>query len=94
MARRRSRIKQEINRLLYSSDPSRYTIYYIDRLPGTGTSRLAPLSASRVRSVNEWAMLLDDGETLIPLHRVVEIRDREGRVLWSRRHGGREGSSG
>ena len=85
MARRRSRIKQEINRILYSGDPSRYTIYYLDRPPGTGTSRLAALNASRIRSVNEWAMLLDDGDTVIPLHRVVEIRDSEGRILWSRR---------
>lgn len=85
MGRRRSRIRQEVNRVLYSGDPSRYVIVYIDRDPFTGRQRLRELPADRVAGVNEWAMLLDDGDTVIPLHRVVEIRDRSGRVTWSRR---------
>ncbi|GAB6148733.1 DUF504 domain-containing protein [Stetteria hydrogenophila] len=84
MARRRSRIRQEVNRVLYSGDPSRYVIVYIDRDPETGRQSLRELPAARVVRASEWALLLDDGDTVIPLHRVVEVRERGGRVVWRR----------
>jgi uncharacterized protein (UPF0248 family) len=85
VARRKSRIRQEINRILYSGHPNDYFVYYIDRPPGLGTVRLSSFKASRVIKATEWAVVLDDGETVIPLHRIVEIRDSSGRVVWSRR---------
>jgi uncharacterized protein (UPF0248 family) len=85
VARKRSRIRQEINRVLYSGNPDNYFVYYIDRPPGLGVVRLSSFRASRVTKVTEWAVVLDDGETVIPLHRIVEIRDSSGRVVWSRR---------
>lgn len=87
MGKRRSVIRQVINRLLMSGRPGDYTIVYIDRGP-TSPSGLGGVSASRVVAVSEWAMTLDDG-TVIPLHRVVEVRDRSGAVVW--RRAGREG---
>ena len=85
MARRRSRIRQEINRVLYSGNPEGYLIYYIDRPPGLNGARLSFIKASRIAKVTEWAIILDDGDTVIPLHRVIEIRDSGGRLVWSRR---------
>lgn len=85
VAKRRSRIRQEVNRVLYSGDPSGYLIVYIDRDPSTGRQGLKEIPADRVVGVTEWAIFLDDGDTVIPLHRVVEIRHRSGRMVWSRR---------
>ncbi len=85
VARRRSRIRQEVNRVLYSGDPSSYLIVYIDRDPSTGRQGLKEVQADRIVGVTEWAIFLDDGDTVIPLHRVVEIRDKSGMVTWSRR---------
>ncbi|MEB3806027.1 MAG: RNA repair domain-containing protein [Desulfurococcales archaeon] len=88
MGRRRSRIKQEINKLLYSGGGNDYTIMYIDRTREAG-ARLKSLPLNRVKKVTEWAVYLDDEETVIPLHRIVEIRDSEGVVVW-RRYRGRD----
>jgi hypothetical protein len=82
MGRRRSVIRQEINRVLLSGRPQDYVIVYVDRDPEAG-QRLAELSASRVKAVSEWAMTLDD-DNIIPLHRVVEIRGPGGAVVWRR----------
>ena len=84
MARRRSRIRQAILRALHSGRPDDYLIVYIDR-DQEGRARAARLPAARVAAVSEWAMLLDDGDTVIPLHRVIEVRTRDGRVVWTRR---------
>ncbi|MEB3816515.1 MAG: RNA repair domain-containing protein [Desulfurococcales archaeon] len=83
MAKKRSIIRQQINKILYSNKKEKYIIYYIDRPPGMGITRLASVNASRVIKATEWAMILDD-DTVIPLHRVVEIRDESGRLVWSR----------
>lgn len=79
---KRSVIRQQINRALMSGNPHDYVIVYIDRDPVAG-QRLAELRADRVIGVSEWAMTLDDGDTVIPLHRVVEIRGPGGTV-WRR----------
>jgi len=88
LGRRRSRIKQEINKLLYTSGNEGFKIVYIDRTRETG-ARLKELTIERIERVTEWAIYLDDGDTVIPLHRIVEIRDREGRTVW-RRSGGKD----
>jgi len=84
LPRRRSVIRQKINMARYSDDPSEYIIVYIDRDPYSGP-RLAELPASRIKAVSEWAMHLDDDWTVIPLHRVVEIRRTDGSLVWRRR---------
>ncbi len=85
--RKRSRIKQEINKMIFTGKKN-YVIVYIDRSRDTGI-RLRELPISKVARVTEWALYLDDDYTVIPLHRVVEIRDREGRIIW-RRSGGQD----
>jgi len=81
LGRRRSEIRQLINRILYTGWSVR--VYYVDRDPVRG-ERLAVLPLERVSRVTGWAVVLDD-ETVIPLHRIVEVRDLEGRIVWSRR---------
>ncbi len=82
MGKRRSVIRQAINRVLMSGNPSAYVIAYVDRDPVRGQS-IAEVGGDRVIGVSEWAMTLDD-DTVIPLHRVVEVRGRDGRILWRR----------
>ena len=82
MGRRRSVIRQEINRILYGGNPRDYSIVYVDR--GSGSSTLKELPANRVAMVSGWAILLDDMNTVIPLHRVVEVRRRDGEIVWRR----------
>ena len=84
MTKRRSVIRQMINKARYSGDPSDYVVLYIDRDPIRG-ERIVELSVDRIKTVSEWAMHLDDDWTVIPLHRVVEIRKRDGSIVWSRR---------
>jgi len=84
--RRRNTIRSVLNKIIYLGEASEHVVLYIDRPPG-GQQRLAELPVARIVRVNNWAMLLDDGDTVIPLHRVVEIRRRDGKVVWSRRKG-------
>jgi len=87
MAKRRSRIREAVNRAIYTGHTD-YQIVYIDRTPEQG-ARLKSVEARRITRVTGWAVYLDDDWTVIPLHRIVEIRDREGRVVW-RRSGGKD----
>ncbi|WP_427972281.1 DUF504 domain-containing protein [Acidilobus sp.] len=82
MSKRRSVIRQVINRALMSGRPQDYIIIYVDRDPQAG-QRLVELNASRIAAVSEWALTLDDGDTVIPLHRVVEVRGPNGET-WRR----------
>ena len=82
MARRRSVIRSWVNRILHQGLAG-YRIMYLDRGEG-GEARLRPLEPSRIARVTGWAVYLDDGYTVIPLHRIVEIRDERGRVVWRR----------
>ncbi len=83
MTKKRSVIRQQINKVRYSKNPEKYVIVYIDR-DQYGNQRLSSLDLTRVIGVTEWAIFLDDYDTVIPLHRVVEIRDKEGRLVWRR----------
>jgi len=91
VARRRSRIREAINRYIYQGRLD-YRIVYVDRDPIAG-QRLAWFEASRVRRITGWAVYLDDDYTVIPLHRIVEIRDPRGRTVWKRSGGQDTGSS-
>lgn len=82
--KRKSIIRQQINRVRLSKNSENYVIIYIDR-DQYGNQRLSSLDLTRVIGVTEWAIFLDDYDTVIPLHRVVEIRDKEGRLVWRRK---------
>jgi len=83
LVKRRSTIRQQINKVRFSENPENYAIIYIDR-DQYGNQRLSSLNLTRVIGVTEWAIFLDDYDTVIPLHRIVEIRDKEGKLVWRR----------
>ncbi len=80
---RRSEIKSVIKRLLYEERLD-YEILYRHRRENGGET-LKPVRVGMVERVDSWAIHLKDGMTTIPLHRVVEVRDEEGRVFWRRK---------
>lgn len=73
------RIKDAINKVLYS-DKKREDIVLVirDRVKGS-----AEIPFSQIERVDNYYIYLKDGETVIPLHRAIEIREK-GKVLWRR----------
>jgi len=61
---------------------SDYEIGVRHREGGVG-ERIVYIKFSRITSVGRWALELDDGVS-IPYHRVVEVRDGKGAVVWRR----------
>ncbi|MEB3778829.1 MAG: RNA repair domain-containing protein [Desulfurococcales archaeon] len=84
MAKRRSDIRSAINKFRFRRDGKIYYVVYIDRDPLMG-ERLSKVPLIRVVKVTGWAVYLDDGDTVIPLHRIVEVRDERGAVVWRRK---------
>lgn len=63
-----------------------YLVSILDR-DEEGVARLRDIPLRRVERITSWALYLDDGDTVIPLHRVYMVKDREGRVVWRRGQG-------
>ena len=73
------RIKDAINRILYSNKKKEDVFLVIrDRVKG-----MAEIPFSQIERVDNYYIYLKDGETVIPLHRVIEIREK-GETLWRR----------
>lgn len=60
-----------------------YLVSVLDR-DEEGVARLKDIPLRRVARITSWALYLDDGDTVIPLHRVYMVKDREGNVVWTR----------
>jgi hypothetical protein len=72
------RIKDAINRVLwYEKDKDGFSIIIRDREKGSDE-----ISFKRILRVDNTYIYLDDG-TVIPLHRVIEIRYK-GKLYWRR----------
>ncbi len=81
MGGRRGAVYELLRRLTALRDRYKgYRILIVDRSTASGL-RGVPLED--VERVGPGSMELGDG-TVIPLHRVVAVVDREGRVVWSR----------
>ncbi len=80
--------RSEIRSLLkwFKYEGRDYLVSILDR-DEEGNSRLKDLPLKRVERITSWALYLDDGDTVIPLHRVYMIKDGRGRVVWSRGRG-------
>lgn len=89
---RRGMIEEAVRRAVNGGSPDSYVIVYVERTP-EGGQRLVEVRASDVLGVNRWAMTLRDGETVIPLHRVVEVRSLDGSFHWRRYAEGERHSS-
>ncbi|AFZ70542.1 hypothetical protein Calag_0801 [Caldisphaera lagunensis DSM 15908] len=83
MAKKRSKIKDIISKAIYSDKKETYTITYIDRTNDYGI-RLLQITTDEVFAVSNWAITLNDNETVIPIHRIVEIKDNDGKILWKK----------
>lgn len=82
--KKRSKIKDIIGKAIYSLDKKEeYVIVYVDRTEDYGT-RLLEISTNDVIAVSNWALTLNDNETIIPIHRIVEIRKKDGEILWKK----------
>ncbi len=71
-------IRDEINRVLWSGSLEGYTLVIWDRFKGL--TEIPFTSISRVD--RNYVYLKDD--TVIPIHRVMEIK-KNGRTIWRRR---------
>ncbi|MEB3844425.1 MAG: RNA repair domain-containing protein [Desulfurococcales archaeon] len=83
MARKRSIIKSMVRRALYQLE-GRFKVCYVSR-EEVG-EKLVCVPGGRIVHSDSWAIYLED-DTAIPYHRIVEIRDETGRLLWSRSSG-------
>jgi len=67
-----------LKRLLWEG--KRAVVVYYDRVE----SRLRELDLGLVERVTNESIILAGGDVVIPIHRVVEVRDEEGRIIWRR----------
>ncbi|MFP3217826.1 DUF504 domain-containing protein [Acidianus hospitalis] len=76
-----TRIKDAINMVLwkYKDKVSEFTLVISDRFTVN-----AEIPFDKIERVDNYYIYLTDGETVIPIHRVLEIR-RNGRTIWSRK---------
>mgnify|MGYP001772518915 CR=1 FL=1 len=71
------RIKDAINKVLWSEDKSNFTLVIRDRVKGS-----VEIPFNRIQRVDNNYVYLDDDE-VIPVHRVLEIRKGK-EIYWSR----------
>jgi len=66
-----------------SRDPAKYELAYTHRGAPGDTARM---KVSEIERVGKGWFLLSDGETQIPFHRILYVRDEERQVtLWEKR---------
>ena len=78
-ARKRSIIREKLNQILWSRDPRDYEVIFIHRgAPGN----LKRVRCDRITETAPRHFVIDD-DTIVPYHRVVEIRRiKGGETLW------------
>ncbi|QIW23554.1 DUF504 domain-containing protein [Sulfolobus sp. S-194] len=73
------RIKDAINKIFYTrKDVSEIYLIIRDRVKG-----ISEIPFSNIERIDNYYVYLNDSETVIPLHRVIEIREK-GKTLWKR----------
>lgn len=75
-------VRRILSRILRGGgDPSRYELTYVHR--GAPDDRVT-IRVSEVKYVGKGWFLLGDGETQIPFHRILYIKDEKS-TLWQKR---------
>ncbi|TMI22882.1 DUF504 domain-containing protein [Candidatus Bathyarchaeota archaeon] len=69
-----------------AKDPSGWSLTYRHR--GAPADELE-LALSEISKIQRGSLLLKDGETQIPFHRVLQVTDGRGGVRWRKREPGR-----
>ncbi|MGC9181484.1 RNA repair domain-containing protein [Thermogladius sp. KZ2Tp1] len=81
MGRRRGEIEEVLRRVFFSGHRSEYIVYVLDRTPeGEGLKAIPADSIDDVRG----GYIFTRGYA-IPFHRVLEVRDVKGRVIYTRK---------
>ncbi len=83
MKRKKSKIREILNKIIWSKNipPKEYEVVFTHRgVPGNRKT----VEIDKVRDVRSWYIVIDlsGEEFLIPLHRIIEIRHKNGRILW------------
>ncbi len=75
-----ARIKDAINMVLwkYRNEVSEFTLVISDRFIIN-----AEIPFNQIERVDNYYIYLTDGDTVIPIHRVIEIK-RKGKTIWRR----------
>jgi uncharacterized protein (UPF0248 family) len=71
-------------RWLLHKRPKGVVIGYIHRSKDSTGSTIKEVSLEHVVSADKWAITLDDEWTVIPLHRIYYIKDKDGRIIYEK----------
>jgi len=80
MGRRKGEIEEWVRRIFFGGRREDYIVYVKYRT--VDGEEYKPIPASFIDDVRGGYIVV--GDDLIPLHRVVEIRDRDGKTVYSR----------
>ncbi len=76
-------LRRLLSRIKCGEDPARVEVAYIHR---GAPQDMAIINASKIVHVGKGSFLLSDGETRIPFHRILYVKDRKRElVLWEKR---------
>lgn len=81
MGRKRGEIEYWLKRIFFTGESREYVIFIKHR--ENGTEEMRPIPGLLLGDIRGGYMYLKTGEQ-IPFHRVVEIRDKNGRVVFKR----------
>lgn len=82
MGRKRGEIEDWLKRIMWSGRRSDYIIYIRYRRPN-GVEELRPIDGDEIVDVRRGYIILWD--SMIPYHRVEEIRLKNGKIVFKRR---------
>ena len=80
MGKKRGAIEEQLRRIIYGGKCPDCTILVVDRTKTVGYKEI-PVSA--IVRVTQSYLILKDG-TLIPLHRVLGVKNKHGKIIWRR----------
>ena len=80
MGKKRGAIEEQLRRMVYGNKCINCIILVVDR---TKTIGYREIPVSIVAKVTQSYLVLRDG-TIIPLHRILCIKDEHGNVIWKR----------
>lgn len=82
MGRRRGDIEKWLRRIMWGDDKSKY-IVYIKHRSSEGVETLKPIYGEEIDDIRYGYIIV--GKEYIPFHRVVEIRDKNGNIIYKRK---------
>lgn len=82
MGRRRGEIEEWLKRIMWGGGRENYVIYIRHRSMD-GIEDLKPIYGEEISDIRHGYIVV--GEDYIPFHRVVEIRDKKGNIVYRRK---------